>query len=178
MLTAAQLLHPCPYRDQWGHRAQDTGMAPASLQPLPELPRQAWVGLQELRAAKLTLLALCHTGHGREQPCHPPAGLPKEGESAAPQNKMDQPSKGVGQGLKNLETSVLMPQRYRFAPKAVPPSRVHSFLHTTSQNTHRNTPANDCPLHCFSDGISQTAPQLQHFSPPCTEASPSLRFHC
>lgn len=62
-------------------------MAPATLQLLPELPRRVWVGLQELRAAMLTLLALCHTGHGRGQPCHPPAGLPEEGEPAAPPDK-------------------------------------------------------------------------------------------
>jgi len=42
---------------------------------------------------------------------------------------MDQPSKGVFKNWSSSETFVQMSQRYSFAPKVVPPLRVHVSLH-------------------------------------------------
>ena len=90
-----------------GHGNGSRQMGPAIPMLLPELPRCTWLGWQELRTANLTLLALCHTGDGREQPSHPPAGFSKEvrGHCTPLQENndvTDQPSKAVFQELKQL----------------------------------------------------------------------------
>lgn len=81
---------------------------------------------------------------------------------------MDQPSKGVFQGLKQHENLSADTPEIQLCSKAVPPSRVHQFLHTASQNTDWNIPAKDCPLHCFSDGhlTNSTSAQAAPARPP------------
>lgn len=89
---------------------------------------------------------------------------------------MDQPSKGVGQGLKRLGNLCAG------ASEIQPGSQGCATFRSSSLSAY-GIPKQTAVLQ--QGTVLSTAfpmeshrPQLQHFPPPCTQAFPSLRFHC
>lgn len=80
-----------------------------------------------------------------------------------------------------MKISVQTPQRYSFVPRLC---HLQEFINSYILHPRTQTgifQQRTVLSTAFLMDISQTAPQhgqLQHIPPPCTQAFPSLRFHC